>query len=66
MLSGCDQMQLSCLCLSLQDEFGTLNPLIPAHYLYLCKRFYRAVQENNFKASRCTLLSQTKILGLLL
>ena len=50
---GREETQLTCLCVHVQDEFGSLNPLIPAHYLYLCRRFYRAVQENNFKVTQC-------------
>ena len=54
-LNGCEQTQLTCAHSFPQDEFETLNPLVPTHYLYLCRRFYRAVQENNFKVSRSRL-----------
>ena len=34
---------------AVQDEFGDLNPLLPGHYLYLTRKGWAAVLNNDFK-----------------
>jgi len=37
--------------LSFQDQFGTLNPLIPSHYVFLLRKSLTAIKDNDFKVS---------------
>jgi hypothetical protein len=33
----------------MQDDFPDINPLLPSHYLYLARRCFAALVENNGK-----------------
>lgn len=35
--------------MTVQDDFGHLHPLNPAHYLRICMKSYTAMKNNNFK-----------------
>mmetsp|Transcript_4308 Transcript_4308/g.9336 ORF Transcript_4308/g.9336 Transcript_4308/m.9336 type:complete len:114 (+) Transcript_4308:162-503(+) len=34
-----------------QDDFRSLNPLVPSHYALILKRCFNAMKDNNFKVS---------------
>ena len=39
------------LCLSKQDDFKNVNPLVPSNYRDIAIKCYKAMAANNFKVS---------------
>lgn len=39
------------MLMSVQDDFGDINPLLPTHYMFLAKKAFAAIIANDFKAS---------------